>query len=241
MPTKIIAVTGTNGKTSIVDLTRQLASFLNIKIGSIGTEGVFINDQKIKELENTTPDVISFYRILADLKKENCELVIFEASSHGLTEERFFDLEIDVAIFTNLSQDHLDYHKNMQNYFAAKSLLFTKYLKKEGTAIINDDDDYGKKLCEICRIPNLIKYNKDSLYKNSPLKGNFQQENLNASILALKSLGYDEQEILDNIHKIKAIKGRLEEVEANIFIDYAHTPDALKKVLIALKTLIIKE
>ena len=133
----IIAVTGTNGKSSIADFYYQILDLNNKKVASIGTLGIKSKKFK-KDLSNTTIDPIQLSKILSNLKKQKVNNVIMEASSHGLSQNRLDGLSFNTGIFTNLSQDHLDYHKNKKNYLKAKLYLFEKLLKKNGNIITED-------------------------------------------------------------------------------------------------------
>ena len=258
-PKELYAVTGTNGKSSIIDLIRQSKLLLNENITTIGTLGVYKNNELIENLVNTTPDICKFFQILNENSNDS---FAFEASSHGLEQERFAKLKLDTAIFTNLTRDHLDYHANMADYFAAKLKLFTIHLKKEGFAIINADDDYGAQIISICKAKQLkfftygknandlkltsqnnelftLKYQNQLYEFNTSLIGEFQIYNIMAviSLLLLKKIPMNN--IIGIVEKFVPIKGRLEEVKSNknyrVFIDYAHTPDALENILVTLK------
>ncbi len=137
-PKNIIAVTGTNGKTSVADMFYQLFRLNNKSVASIGTLGVKYNNKFLKT-SLTSPDTISLHKTLNFLKKKKIENVIIEASSHGLHQERLHHIDFKSAVFTNFSQDHLDYHKNMKAYLNAKLILFRKILRKK-TKIISDID-----------------------------------------------------------------------------------------------------
>ena len=137
-PKNIIAVTGTNGKTSVADIFYQILRLNNLPAGSIGTLGVKYNDKTIKT-NLTSPDTISLHKNLSFLKRKNIDNVIIEASSHGLEQRRLHHINFKAAIFTNFSQDHLDYHKTMKSYLNSKLILFNKILKKNST-IISDSE-----------------------------------------------------------------------------------------------------
>ncbi len=248
---KLIAVTGTNGKSSVVNLVSQLLTLFKQKTATIGTLGVFIDNNKILKSNLTSPDICSFYQILSFLQQEKCQFILFEASSHSLEQKRFENIMVDLAVWTNLTQDHLDYHQTMKNYFASKKKLFAEnILQKNGSAIINIDDDYGKKLfLSLKNIKNKISYGADAkadarlidnqfffkknkyILQNNNLVGAFQKKNLLASFLILNQLSFSNTEIIKKISKLKSISGRFEKIKENIFIDFAHTPDALKNLL----------
>ena len=136
---KLIGITGTNGKTTSSYLLWQALNKLGIKTAYIGTIGFYI-DEKIKELNNTTPDILDLYEMFIEAINNDCEYVVMEVSSHSLSFNRVGGLLFDYGMFTNLTQDHLDYHLNMKDYALAKQKLF-KSIKKDGYAIINIDDD----------------------------------------------------------------------------------------------------
>jgi MurE/MurF fusion protein len=240
-PKNIVAVTGTNGKTSVAEFFYQIFSLNKIPVASIGTLG--IKTKKLnKKLTLTSPDIISLHRELTKIKKNKIDNVIIEASSHGLDQDRICGLNFKAGIFTNLSRDHLDYHKTMKNYLNSKLILFSK-LMKENQHLITDStiSEFpilkkiaNKKKLKIIDINNLE-------LKNNNLIGLFQIKNLSMSIMAAKLCGLNLNKIKSILHKIQCVDGRLEYVRrlsnrSIIFVDYAHTPDALLTVLKALHT-----
>ena len=146
----MVAITGTNGKSSIADFYYQILNFNLKKVASIGTLGIKYMGKK-KSLINTTLDPIQLSSILKDIRKKKIEYVIMEASSHGLKQNRLDGLQFDVGIFTNLSHDHLDYHKNMKNYFKSKLYLFEKLIKKGGKIITDANIPQSKKIINISK------------------------------------------------------------------------------------------
>ena len=148
-PKFVMGITGTNGKTSVANFYQQILNLNKIKVASIGTLGVKPNRVNLK-LNNTTVDAITINKILANLKKKKIENVILSASSHGLHQKRLHGIKFSTSIFTNLSRDHLDYHKNSSNYKNAKSLLFSKHTKKNSIAILNIDNRYSHFFFQIC-------------------------------------------------------------------------------------------
>ena len=268
-PKKISAVTGTNGKTSVAFITKEIWRNCNVKSAFIGTLGL-ITDKYKKKLELTTENSIEIHKTLSILHKKKINHVCCEASSHGLDQHRLDNVKLDVAAFTNISQDHFDYHKTFQNYFNSKMRLFLKILKKDGVAIINSDLLETKKILNLCK-KNKIKtftygYNSTDLklvtfykenniqkiiinYKNKifnytiPIIGDFQIYNSLCAICLAYFSGISITKCLKVIKKIPQIPGRLESIKVpnklkkkiSIFIDYAHTPDALKKTLQTLK------
>ena len=178
-PNNIIAVTGTNGKSSVTEFYHQLLTFQRLPVASIGTLGIKIKN-KIKKTNLTTLDVISLHRELSEIKKQGINNVILEASSHGLSQGRLNGLEFKTAVFTNFSQDHLDYHKNMKNYLEAKLILFSKLLKKKTNIISDNQIKEFKRLKKISKKRNLklfsIGTNNSSIIINSlKAKNNFQE------------------------------------------------------------------
>ena len=167
IPKNIIAVTGTNGKSSIADFYYQILNLNKKKVASIGTLGVKSKNLKINLL-NTTIDPIKLSKILSNLKKQSVDNVIMEASSHGLKQNRLDGLFFNTGIFTNLSQDHLDYHKNLNNYLKAKLYLFEKLIKKNGNVIADKEIPQFQKIKKITLNKNL------NLYSLNSQKNNFQ-------------------------------------------------------------------
>ncbi|MDC0978652.1 UDP-N-acetylmuramoyl-L-alanyl-D-glutamate--2,6-diaminopimelate ligase [Candidatus Pelagibacter sp.] len=238
IPNNIIAVTGTNGKSSIADFYYQILDLNNKKVASIGTLGVKSKKYK-KDLLNTTIDPIQLSKILIKLKKQNINNVIMEASSHGLSQNRLDGLLFNTGIFTNLSQDHLDYHKNTKNYLKAKLYLFEKLIKAKGTIITDDKIPEFKKIKNIATNKNLnlfslldkknnfqflshqyehesqlleIKY-KNSIHKiKLNLIGKVQFKNVLMAVIASIKSGINIENILNIIPKIKSVEGRFERV-----------------------------
>jgi MurE/MurF fusion protein len=239
-PKNIIAVTGTNGKTSVADLFYQLFFLNDIPVASIGTFGVKYKNKIIKT-GLTSPDTISIHKYLQILKQHKIENVIIEASSHGLHQDRLHHINFKAGIFTNFSQDHLDYHKTMKSYLKAKLILFKKILKKNSYIITNKKIDEFIILKNIAkkRLLKIIETNKiEEKIRNNSWAGNneFKIKNLAMAIACARLCGLKDKKIFKSIKKITDIDGRLELVRKfpnniKIFIDYAHTPDALSKVL----------
>lgn len=268
---KLIGVTGTNGKTTISMLIWQALTEMGYKTGWIGTLGYRI-DSDIIETNNTTPDILELNGILNQMVKAECSYVVMEVSSHAMALDRVYGLEFDLAIFSNLSRDHLDYHIDMQDYFECKYLLFKNTIENGGRCIINIDDEYGRtilnrneinhreKLITISEIKaditilnqtssligsevDLELINKSQLKLSTKLVGHYNILNLVMAVIAIKTLVPDTTNVL--IERISTslnpVRGRLERVPTDtdraIFVDYAHTPDALKNVLSTLKKL----
>jgi len=265
-PLNIIAVTGTNGKSSVVNFFYQILSLNKIPVASIGTLGV-LSKKFNKKTTLTSIDPISLHKNLEILANNKINHAILEASSHGLEQRRLDNLKIKIGIFTNLSHDHLDYHKNMKSYFNSKMYLFNNLLSKKSTIITDEENKQFKIIKKIAKKRKIKpitignssgnikilnnKYNKDKqiveiLYRSKiflleiPLIGFFQVKNLLMAILAAIECGVKKNEIFKQLHKIKPVSGRLESVvnlnnNSNIILDFAHTPDALEKSLIALR------
>lgn len=252
---KLIGVTGTNGKTSITYMLKSILEHFGHKVGLIGTIQNMIGDEVI-QTKNTTPGVYELNRLFADMKNKGCNYVVMEVSSHALDQKRVCNLSFDAAIFTNLTQDHLDYHITMENYLLAKKRLFSMCK----TAIVNCDDKYCEKLVEglNCKVVSYslgdnstysakaIKYNPTSveyeLVSNNILNhikfntgGKFSVYNSMCAAVTAIELGLPIGEISNAIQSIEGIKGRAESVptgrDFSVIIDYAHTPDGLKNIL----------
>ena len=243
-PKNIIAVTGTNGKTSVADFFYQILKSNNIPVASIGTLGIKSKSQTIRT-NLTSPDIISIHKNLEKLKKNKVDNVIIEASSHGLKQGRLDNINFKAGIFTNFTQDHLDYHKTMGEYLRAKLILFSKLLRKN-SYIISDKNlkEYSilkkisnKRKLKFLEISEVLDYlNEISL----PLIGTFQLKNLSMAILAAKVCKISKDRIKKALINIKNVNGRLDLIKkypnnTRVFVDYAHTPDALHEVLNSLK------
>ena len=243
-PRNIIAVTGTNGKTSVAEYFYQILNKNKIPVASIGTLGIKFKSQRIKT-SLTTPDIITLHKYLEIIKKNKIDNVIIEASSHGLYQKRLNKLNIKAAIFTNFSQDHLDYHKTMKSYFQAKMILFSKLLKEKKYIIADKSIKQFSILKKISKrkklkVKDISKVFAQIEKMHLPLTGSFQNKNLSMAILAAVLCKVNYTEIKRSIKKISNIEGRLELIKKfsnnrKVFIDYAHTPDALNEVLKSLK------
>ena len=245
-PKNIIAVTGTNGKTSVADLFYQILSLNNIPVASIGTLGLKYKGKIIKS-NLTSPDTILLHQDLEKIKKNKIDNVIIEASSHGLHQSRINYLKLKAGIFTNFSQDHLDYHKTMNSYLNSKFILFKNILSK-GKTIISDktikEFEFLKKIAHRRKLKIIdvsVINKKISKIKNLKLN-EFQSKNLSMAIAAAKFCNLNEEKIFNSLKKIKDVSGRLELVRVfsnniKVYVDFAHTPDALKKTLKALRDL----
>lgn len=257
-PKYVVAVTGTNGKTSIASFVAQLFKKLGHKSATIGTLGV-VSDDYNYDFGTTTPDAVEFHKSLQTLAQNGVEAVCFEASSHGLDQHRIDDTKIQAAGFTNLTQDHLDYHKDMEHYAQAKKLLFTNILPKDGIAVLNADDDYfetfadcdhkvwsyGFKGKEIKITANdkhdvsLQVFGK-AYHFHTNVVGDFQIMNMLCAAGLVIACGFEAEKVIPLLPELLPPEGRLDfagELKngAKVFIDYAHTPDALEKAILALR------
>lgn len=263
LPQYMVAATGTNGKTSVVSYCRQLYTLLGVPSCSIGTIGVecsggldLTSIQKILDESPalTTPDPVTLRHILHKLAENGTKYLAFESSSHGLEQQRLLGIKVDAACFTSFSQDHLDYHKNMDNYLLAKLKLFTDNLSQTGVAVLNSEIeqlDYIKSYLQERNIKfltvgmngdlkiidrTICTYNGQKYNFTTDIVGSFQATNLLIAVMMVHLTGFPFEQVISKLPQIKAVKGRLERVaNSNIFIDYAHTPDALEKSLLELK------
>ena len=196
-PKNIIAVTGTNGKTSVADLFYQILNLNNVPVASIGTLGVKFRNKRFKT-NLTSPDILTLHQYLEKIKKNKIDNVIIEASSHGLLQKRINHLNIKAGVFTNFSQDHLDYHKTMSSYLKAKLLLFNKILSKKKFVISDRNLKEYKILKKICRKKNLRFIDTSKIKKklDNNLKlgfNDFQLKNLSMAISAARLCGVKEK------------------------------------------------
>ncbi len=243
-PKNIIAVTGTNGKTSVADIFYQILSLNNIPAATIGTLGIKCRGKIIKS-NLTSPDTISLHKYLYQFKKKKIDNVIIEASSHGLYQKRLHNIKFKAGVFTNFTQDHLDYHKTMRSYLDAKLILFKEILGKKTSIISNKEIKpfeklkliANKKSLKIIDISKKLEKLKDF---SKSYDGGFKIKNLAMAIEAVKLCKIKEKSIYKSLKKIKDVNGRLELVkkfqnDIKVFVDYAHTPDALAETLKSLK------
>ena len=277
-PETLMAVTGTNGKSSVVSMIRQLWELLGHHATSFGTLGVELTKQALPKKHDlpqmpsvlNTYDSLSFFHLLQSLTQAQINHAVFEASSHGLDQFRIHGCQLSVAGFTNLTQDHLDYHQTMEEYFQAKAKLFTEVLLPGKTAVLNADSPYTERLKEMVikrgvkvityaihtpadLVASQIKPQESSTtfdleYKGVTysdimlnLSGTFQVENTLCAIGMLIASGTPLSKILPVISKLKSVAGRMELIGktpngAHVYVDYAHTPDALERSLKSLRT-----
>jgi len=268
---KLAAVTGTNGKTTTTFLIKHICEKAGLRCGLIGTVRYEIGE-RVLPAARTTPESLDLQELLAQIANAGCRAAAMEVSSHALAQERIRGLEWEVAVFTNLTQDHLDYHGTMENYFESKAKLFTQLTqqqkKRKPVAVVNMDDRYGEQLLD--KIDTKISvvtfgmgvradfrasnyrmefggtsYQLDARGKSYlvrlPLIGRFNVANSMAALAAANALGLNLREAVLSLGKSPQVPGRLEMVPAKrkfqVFVDYAHTPDALLNVLKTLRQL----
>jgi len=265
-PEIIAAVTGTNGKTSVASFTRQLWAEMGaeaVNIGTTGVEGAFT-----APLQHTTPEPITLHRALARIADAGVTHAAMEASSHGLAQKRLDGVRLAAAAFTNLSQDHLDYHDTFEEYFQAKAGLFQRVLPEDATAVVNIDDPWGPRMADIVedRGQDLLTVGRreDAVLRilgqrfdatgqecrfewagkiwqvRLGLIGGFQAENALVAAGLCIATGADADEIFDGLHALETVRGRMQlaarrDNGATVFVDYAHTPEALVTALKAIR------
>lgn len=253
---KIVAITGTNGKTTIANITGELLKFAGFKVGIIGTLGAKIGDEII-DTGLTTPDPYMLHSLFKSIKEKGCDYVVMEASAHALSLSKLDGIKFDVGVLTNITEDHLDFFENMDSYAAAKFKLFEKDRCK--TALICKDDLYGKLFLAECQIPaysysikekaditssQIVKSFEGSEFDCEFLanKGHFKINlagehnvaNALATIAICKLLNVEDEKIVKGLASLNPVEGRFNIIRlknSNVVIDYAHTPDGLEKVL----------
>jgi UDP-N-acetylmuramoyl-L-alanyl-D-glutamate--2,6-diaminopimelate ligase len=267
---KMTGVTGTNGKTTFTFLLKHICEAAIMPSGLIGTVRYEIGE-RILPATRTTPESLDLQEMFSQIRDAGCRAAVMEVSSHALAQERVRGIEFDVAVFTNLTQDHLDYHGTMEKYFGAKSLLFQHLAAqkhKQGTAVINIDDRYGEKLLDhSAKTVKTVSYGLSAradvrasdmkidfhgtTYKlgigqrsylvRLPLIGRFNVYNSLAAIAAARALGIEARVAIKALADTPGVPGRLEAVPVKrpyrVFVDYAHTPDALVNVMKTLREL----
>ena len=254
---KLVGITGTNGKTTSAYLSYQVLNKHGKKAAYMGTLG-FMCGEYYEELPNTSPEILTIYKLLFKAMDEGCEYVIMEISSHALDLKRIEGLKYDVCAFTNLTEDHLDYHKTMENYLECK-LSILNYLKKDGIMLLNADDEASKRFMERCENTKTFGLNEADYaakdYKIYPdhidmmvngyetkinLTSKFNVYNYLTMFGIISELGISGKEIAEISPLLKAPKGRCETYKVRdgyAVVDYAHTPDAVLKVVTAYKEL----
>jgi UDP-N-acetylmuramoyl-L-alanyl-D-glutamate--2,6-diaminopimelate ligase len=255
---KMIAVTGTNGKTSTTYMIRTIARACGKRVGLLGTIANYIEDKQI-DADLTTPDPIALQALLAQMVQENVDWVVMEASAHALYLRKLDGIVYDVAVFSNLTEDHLDFFGDMQRYFAAKALLFTNKMCRQ--AVVNIDDSYGKRIAQQTDVPCLtygvdqtcdlaaqqvdsglagvsytMQWEQQAYSVRLPIPGAFTVYNSLAAIGACLCMGLDVSDIVRALSDMHGVHGRCESLDTQgrafgVILDYAHTPDALENIL----------
>jgi UDP-N-acetylmuramoyl-L-alanyl-D-glutamate--2,6-diaminopimelate ligase len=265
-PETVVAVTGTNGKTSTVEMTRQIWRMSGHRSASIGTLGVTTSDEQVKT-GLTTPDIVTFLSNMAGLKRMGISHAAYEASSHGLDQHRCEGVPLAAAAFTNFSRDHLDYHQTMDAYFEAKMRLFEELLPPGRPAVIWTDDPKSAEVIERARcrshqvltvgrqgeLIRLVEQSPTALgqalqvehggkvYKlGLPLIGAYQASNVLTAAALVLATGGDWDDTFAAMQRVSPVRGRLERAVISrsgvpVYIDYAHTPDALEAAIAALR------
>jgi UDP-N-acetylmuramoyl-L-alanyl-D-glutamate--2,6-diaminopimelate ligase len=266
VPETVVAVTGTNGKTSTAEMTRQLWRMAGQRAASIGTLGVTTPDETVST-GLTTPDIVTFLANMTGLAREGVTHVAYEASSHGLSQFRNEGLKVAVGAFTNLSRDHLDYHADMDAYFAAKMRLFDEVVVDGGAAVVWADDAWSVKAMGHARRRGLelltvgmagqsirlvsretgllgqvlkIEHSGTAYTIKLPLIGAYQAANALVAAGLVLATGGDAKQTFDALSRLQPVRGRLERAALNragapVYVDYAHTPDALEAAIAALR------
>ncbi|WP_298994454.1 UDP-N-acetylmuramoyl-L-alanyl-D-glutamate--2,6-diaminopimelate ligase [uncultured Desulfovibrio sp.] len=262
---RLVAVTGTNGKTTVTTLIKQTLEQAGCKAGLIGTIHTEIDAMDVPA-KYTTPEPWDLNALFSRMVLAGCTFAVMEASSQALDQLRLWGLTFEVGVFTNLTQDHLDYHKSMESYFQVKARLFLELPRPDKAMAVNADDPWGRRLLELCPTALSFGLQKGALNKRhlwgellsagtegchmrmhlegskwelrSPLVGAFNASNLLAVQAVALEMGI-EPDAFKSLESFTGVSGRLERVEnpqgLNVFVDYAHTPDALENVLQALR------
>lgn len=253
---KLIGVTGTNGKTSVCNILKFILESKGHKTGLLGTVEHLVGDEVIPS-NNTTPGAAELRYLFAKMVDAGCEYAVMEVSSHALDQRRVEGIEFEAGIFTNLTQDHLDYHGSMEEYFLAKAKLF----EKSKRAIINIDDDYGKRLAQMVKcecftysaksdeadftaknievLQNMVKYDMAGFGVIGRIRlnisGKFSVYNSLAAAVCTREMDISLEDITSALSNMCGVKGRIENVptgrDFTVIIDYAHTPDGLQNIL----------
>ncbi|MBM3198884.1 MAG: UDP-N-acetylmuramoyl-L-alanyl-D-glutamate--2,6-diaminopimelate ligase [Chlamydiae bacterium] len=266
----MVGVTGTNGKTTSTYLIHHLAQVMGQEFGLIGTVEWRIRDRVLPS-SSTTPDVLTLQKLLYEMRSAGCVGAVMEVSSHGLAQNRVQGVVFDIGLFTNLTQDHLDYHKTMEDYAKAKAKLFS-FLRQEGkikhkAAVINIDSPWASTMMQGVQVPLLlygfskeadlrasqeslslqgsrclVSFRGEEALLSTPLIGKFNLYNCLGALGIYLAMGYPLHSLVQALTHIPQVPGRLERVEnslkKNIFVDYAHTEDALHNVLTTLREVV---
>jgi UDP-N-acetylmuramoyl-L-alanyl-D-glutamate--2,6-diaminopimelate ligase len=261
---KVVGVTGTNGKTTITFMVKSILEAAGIKTGLMGTVQYEIGDRVIPA-HRTTPESLEVQQMMSQMLRTGCQACVMEVSSHALDQKRVFGIDFDVAIFTNLTRDHLDYHDTMEKYFAAKKKLFTSLGQgaKKGAAVVNIDDPFGERLAQAGKVHLTYGFQKAARLRATkvelgedgsrfvvemperkfacrlPLIGRHNVYNALAAIGAGIAFDIPIVKLQAALNAMPSVPGRLEMISLGqsfgVYVDYAHTDDALKNVLKTLR------
>ena len=265
-PDLTVAVTGTNGKTSVAAFVRQIWAAMGVRAASIGTVGV-VGPSGSEYLSHTTPDPVEMHKLLAKLAEDHVDNLVLEASSHGLAQYRLDGIRFSAGAFTNLTRDHLDYHSTLEDYFDAKMRLFEELLPVGAPAVINVDTHFGADVVKRAKAKGLtiftvgtqgadlklLSSTRDGMGQHLkvqaprgihsvylPLVGDFQTSNALVAAGLVIATGGEETMVLHALESLQGAKGRLDlvgksSIGASVFVDYAHTPDALENAIVSLR------
>ncbi|MCL5266840.1 MAG: UDP-N-acetylmuramoyl-L-alanyl-D-glutamate--2,6-diaminopimelate ligase [Bacteroidetes bacterium] len=263
---KLVGITGTNGKTTSTYLIKSVMKSAGEKVLLVGTIDYLLDDQPFEQATHTTPESLDLNRMMASAVERKATCAVMEVSSHSLVMDRVYGVPFNVAVFTNLTQDHLDFHKTMEEYFRAKKVLFDDLLPN-AFAVSNLDDEYGRRIvadtrarkvfygfdsnADFCIVRSsfgeegtlvVISYQGKEFLITSRLVGKFNAYNLAASFAAAVMMGYDGKAAADALSGVEMVKGRFERVDSGkgflVVVDYAHSPDSLQKTLQAAKEIL---
>jgi UDP-N-acetylmuramoyl-L-alanyl-D-glutamate--2,6-diaminopimelate ligase len=266
---KVIGITGTNGKTTSTYLIDWVLRSAGEKVLLVGTIKYMLNGETLESATNTTPESFELNRMMAIAATKNAASTVMEVSSHSLVMDRVFGIPFKAALFTNLTQDHLDFHQTMEEYFKAKKTLFDG-LAQDSLAVVNIDDEYGERITSntparkvsygfaskadfqivkfsfgIGGTEITIKHGAEEFEIRSMLVGKFNAYNLAGAFAVVVSLGYDPHIVTGALSKVPSVKGRFERIDSGkgfmVVVDYAHSPDSLQKTLQSAKEILASE
>jgi len=263
---KMIGVTGTNGKTTTTFLIAQILERMGLKVGIIGTTGIYFLN-RFYNATHTTPESFELCRIFKEMATNGVQCVVMEVSSHSLEQKRVFGIDFDVAVFTNLTHDHLDYHLNMENYASAKKILFDN-LKSDAIAVLQGDSEWAKLMISDCKCENIAFVGRNNLNKyiiqnerimlngisfnlstdtlnldiKTSLLGKFNIDNSSLAVAACIELGYNPYDVAAAMKEVAPAEGRMSSIQLRTgaigIVDYAHTPDAIEKALLTCREIL---
>ncbi len=263
---KSIGITGTNGKTTSTYLIKSILQAAGEKVLLVGTITYLLDNEPLEAATNTTPESFELSRMMAVAVRKGATSAVMEVSSHSLVMNRVYGIPFRAAVFTNLTQDHLDFHQTMEKYFNAKKILFDM-LPMGSIAISNIDDKYGERIVMDTSAKKIfygfgsradfriiessfgvegtsvvVRHNGKDFSINSTLVGRFNAYNLTGAFAAAVSLGYDPVTATDALSKVQSVRGRFERVDSGkgflVVVDYAHSPDSLQKTLQSVKEIL---